>query len=88
MSRRERKEEEDSDCSHKNVTRDGAYFLCQDCGFVLDETIDFDKIKSEDYYFKESQRDYERRINPTHGNRISRQNSQCIGSLCQIREHI
>lgn len=51
-----------SKCEHKNVKRDSGFLVCQDCGIVLDENIDFvDNIPIDDHY-KESQSDYERNI--------------------------
>jgi len=53
---------ENSKCEHKNVKRDSGFLVCQDCGIVLDENIDFvDNIPIDDQY-KESQSDYERNI--------------------------
>ncbi len=51
-----------SECEHKNVKRDSGFLVCQDCGIVLDDNIDFvDTIPIDDHY-KESQLDYERNI--------------------------
>jgi len=51
-----------SKCEHTNVKRDSGFLVCQDCGIVLDESIDFvDTIPIDDHY-KESQLDYERNI--------------------------
>ena len=51
-------------CEHKNVKQEGGFLVCQDCGMVLDENIDFEKYNSKimsDHY-KESQLNYERTI--------------------------
>ncbi|MFX1337772.1 MAG: TFIIB-type zinc ribbon-containing protein [Promethearchaeota archaeon] len=54
--------QEVSKCEHKNVKRDSGYLVCQDCGIVLEDNIDFvDTIPIDDHY-KESQLDYERNI--------------------------
>ena len=51
-----------SKCGHKNLKKSGGYIVCQDCGVVLDENIDFaDDIPMDDRY-KEAQLDYERNI--------------------------
>jgi len=51
-----------SECKHHNVKREAGFLVCQDCGIVLDENIDFvDSIGTDDHY-KESQLDYERNI--------------------------
>lgn len=55
-------DQEISKCEHKNVKRDSGFLVCQDCGIVLDDNIDFvDTIPIDDHY-KESQLDYERNI--------------------------
>lgn len=44
------------------MKREAGFLVCQDCGIVLDENIDFvDSIGTDDHY-KESQLDYERNI--------------------------
>jgi len=54
--------QKNSKCEHTNVKRDSGFLVCQDCGIVLDESIDFvDTIPIDDQY-KESQLDYERNI--------------------------
>lgn len=51
-----------SKCEHKNVKRDSGFLVCQDCGIVLDDNIDFvDTVPIDDHY-KETQLDYERNI--------------------------
>ncbi len=51
-----------SKCQHTNVKRDSGFLVCQDCGIVLDENIDFVDIIPIDDHYKESQSDYERNI--------------------------
>ncbi len=53
-----------AECSHDNVKQDGRFFVCQDCGEVLDDEMAFAKNVSVSgtYYDSDSQRDYERKI--------------------------
>ncbi len=51
-----------SNCQHKNVKRDSGFLVCQDCGIVLDDNIDFVDTVAIDDHYKESQLDYERAI--------------------------
>ena len=62
MKNPETKNNDISECKHKNVKREAGFIVCQDCGIVLDENIDIvDTIPMDDHY-KESQLDYERNI--------------------------
>lgn len=54
--------ENTKECSHKNVKQEGGYLVCQDCGLILDENIEFDKESQHYDYYDQSQQDYERRI--------------------------
>lgn len=51
-----------SKCGHKNLKKSGGYIVCQDCGVVLDENIDFANNVPLDDHYKETQLDYERNI--------------------------
>ncbi|MHA1439780.1 MAG: hypothetical protein ACTSPD_19715 [Promethearchaeota archaeon] len=51
-----------SSCSHKNVKQDGGYIVCQDCGLIIDNVINFYKKHSNEYIYSDSQREYERSI--------------------------
>ena len=51
-----------SKCKHTNVKRESGFLVCQDCGIVLDENIDFVDTVAIDDHYKESQLDYERNI--------------------------
>lgn len=50
------------ECSHQNVKQEGGYLVCQDCGLILDENIEFDSNSNQFDYYDQSQQDYERRI--------------------------
>ena len=49
-----------SSCQHKNIKQDAGFYVCQDCGLILDGNVVFEG----DLYLSDSdsQRDYERRI--------------------------
>ncbi|MFX1409495.1 MAG: TFIIB-type zinc ribbon-containing protein [Promethearchaeota archaeon] len=49
-----------SRCSHRNIKKDSGFYVCQDCGLILDENVVFEG----NHYFSDSdsQRDYERKI--------------------------
>lgn len=49
-----------SSCPHKNIKKDAGFYVCQDCGLILDENV----VLEGDLYVSDSdsQRDYERRI--------------------------
>ncbi len=48
---------ENAECSHENVKQDGRFFVCQDCGEVLDDEMAFAKNVSVSgtYYDSDSQ---------------------------------
>ncbi len=60
MKNRKENNPEISSCQHKNIKKDAGFYVCQDCGLILDENVVFEG----DLYFSDSdsQRDYERRI--------------------------
>ncbi len=49
-------------CPHNNIGYEEGYLVCQDCGLVLSEEINFYKESSKGEYIFESQREYERNI--------------------------
>ena len=51
-----------SDCPHKNIKQDSGFIVCQDCGLIMEDKLAFADTMSTSDFFKESQRDYERRI--------------------------
>ena len=60
MQNRKEENPEISSCQHKNIKKDAGFYVCQDCGLILDGNLVFDG----DFYGSDSdsQRDYERRI--------------------------
>jgi transcription initiation factor TFIIIB Brf1 subunit/transcription initiation factor TFIIB len=50
------------ECPHNNVKQEGGYLVCQDCGLILDENVEFENNTKQFDYFDQSQKDYERRI--------------------------
>ncbi len=60
MKNRKENNPEISSCQHKNIKKDAGFYVCQDCGLILDENVIFeDNLYVSD---SDSQRDYERRI--------------------------
>jgi len=51
----------DLECEHKNVREEGGDLICQDCGLILDSKRPY-KDSSDARFFSDSQIDYERRI--------------------------
>jgi hypothetical protein len=51
-----------SECTHSNVKKEGGFLVCQDCGLIFEDHIDFDKNISTSERYKDSQMDYERSI--------------------------
>jgi len=60
LKNRKENNPEISGCQHKNIKKDAGFYVCQDCGLILDENVVFEG----NLYFSDSdsQRDYERRI--------------------------
>ncbi|MFO7795788.1 MAG: hypothetical protein R6W84_06515 [Promethearchaeia archaeon] len=50
------------ECPHENVKREKGYLICQDCGLILHEYINFERNGNHIDYYDQSQQDYERRI--------------------------
>jgi len=48
-------------CTHKNVRQERGYFVCQDCGIILEDYVAFE-TSSPSNYFSDSRLDYERKI--------------------------
>ncbi|TFF90720.1 MAG: hypothetical protein EU548_01615, partial [Promethearchaeota archaeon] len=58
-----KKKSEISECPHKNIKYEGGFAVCQDCGLILDENIEFgEDFSGASNFLSQSQRDYERRI--------------------------
>ena len=49
-------------CSHKNIKKDSGFFVCQDCGLIMEENLAFEETVPTSDFFTDSQRNYERRI--------------------------
>lgn len=52
---------EQTECEHKNVRQDGGFFVCQDCGLIVEDQIAFERTPTPDFY-SDSQLEYERKI--------------------------
>jgi len=50
------------ECSHQNVKQESGYLVCQDCGLILNENVEFENNSKQFDYYDQSQKDYERRI--------------------------
>ncbi|TKJ18416.1 MAG: hypothetical protein CEE42_16485 [Promethearchaeota archaeon Loki_b31] len=48
-------------CSHKNVKQERGYFVCQDCGIILEDYVAFE-TSTPSNYFSDSRLEYERKI--------------------------
>jgi transcription initiation factor TFIIIB Brf1 subunit/transcription initiation factor TFIIB len=48
-------------CVHKNVKQERGYFVCQDCGIILEDYVAFESSSRSDY-FSDSRLEYERKI--------------------------
>ena len=62
MKRRAKIEPDISECNHSNVKEEGGSLICRDCGLILEEKIAFEKTAPISNYYRDDQRDYERRI--------------------------
>ncbi|NVM36499.1 MAG: hypothetical protein HWN81_12960 [Candidatus Lokiarchaeota archaeon] len=49
-------------CSHKNIKKDSGFYVCQDCGLIMEDKLAFEDTIPTSEFFTDSQRDYERRI--------------------------
>jgi len=48
-------------CTHQNLIQDGPFIVCQDCGLIVDESLDFGSSSSSGHY-SDNQEEYERKI--------------------------
>jgi len=51
-----------SACTHKNIKKDGGFYVCQNCGLIMEDKLAFEDTVPTSEFFTDSQRDYERRI--------------------------
>lgn len=52
---------ENAECEHKNVRQEGGFFVCQDCGLIVEDQIAFERTPAPGFY-SDSQLEYERKI--------------------------
>ena len=52
---------EDTECEHKNIKQEGGFFVCQDCGLIVEDQIAFERTPIPDFY-SDSQLEYEKKI--------------------------
>ena len=62
MKKKASLDSEISVCSHKNVKKDGGFYVCQDCGLIMENKLAFEDTVPTSEFFTDFQRDYERRI--------------------------
>jgi len=51
-----------SACPHKNIKKDSGFYVCQDCGLIMEDKLTFEDTVPTSEFFTDSQREYERRI--------------------------
>jgi transcription initiation factor TFIIIB Brf1 subunit/transcription initiation factor TFIIB len=56
-------------CTHKNVKQERGYFVCQDCGIILEDYVAFESSSRSDY-FSDSRLEYERKIRTSNSKAI------------------
>jgi len=56
-------------CTHKNVKQESGYFVCQDCGIILEDYVAFE-TSSPSNYFSDSRLEYERKIRTSNSKAI------------------
>ena len=61
MNDKKKNSKELTACTHKNVRQERGYFVCQDCGIILEDYVAFE-TSSPSNYFSDSRLDYERKI--------------------------
>jgi len=61
LSREEQHDTNSAICTHQNLIQDGPFIVCQDCGLIVDEGLEFETSSSSGYY-SDNQIDYERKI--------------------------
>ncbi|TKJ19856.1 MAG: hypothetical protein CEE43_14075 [Promethearchaeota archaeon Loki_b32] len=62
MKKKAKFDSEVATCSHKNIKKDSGFFVCQDCGLIMEDSLAFEETVPTRDFFIDSQRDYERRI--------------------------
>ncbi|MFX1363954.1 MAG: TFIIB-type zinc ribbon-containing protein [Promethearchaeota archaeon] len=62
MKKKANLDSEISVCSHQNVKKDSGFYVCQDCGLIMEDNLAFEETVPFSEYFTDSQREYERRI--------------------------
>ncbi len=61
MNDKKKNSKELTACTHKNVKQERGYFVCQDCGIILEDYVAFE-TSSPSNYFSDSRLEYERKI--------------------------
>jgi len=61
LNEKKKKGKELTACSHKNVKQERGYFVCQDCGIILEDYVAFE-TSTPSNYFSDSRLEYERKI--------------------------
>ena len=56
-------------CTHKNVKQESGYFVCQDCGIILEDYVAFETSYPSNY-FSDSRLEYERKIRTSNSKAI------------------
>ncbi|MGV9173038.1 MAG: hypothetical protein ACOC44_19035 [Promethearchaeia archaeon] len=61
---KKKEKSEISSCEHKHTKIESGFKVCQDCGLILDDSINFDENgnAAQNYIYSDSQRNYERKI--------------------------
>ena len=61
MNDKKKNNKELTACTHKNIKQERGYFVCQDCGIILEDYVAFE-TSSPSNYFSDSRLEYERKI--------------------------
>ncbi len=61
MNDKKKNDKELTACTHKNVKQERGYFVCQDCGIILEDNVAFE-TSTPSNYFSDARLDYERKI--------------------------
>jgi transcription initiation factor TFIIIB Brf1 subunit/transcription initiation factor TFIIB len=61
LNERNKNSVETTECEHKNVRQEGGFFVCQDCGLIVEDQIAFERTPTPEFY-SDSQLEYERKI--------------------------
>jgi len=69
LSREKQHDTDSAICTHQNLMQDGPFIVCQDCGLIVDEGLEFETSSSSGYY-SDSQFDYERKIRASNSKAI------------------